>query len=123
MNGWKLVFRRGLVLFFVGMVGLMIGGLWWASGTGDENISPRSETGRILDITPVGEYGKIHLRRDGYEAYVTLDGDTLIMKGSPSRIVGFGELRVGDLVEVVVPEVILEIYPYQYGTTRVRILE
>lgn len=123
MNGWKLVFRRGLVLFFVGMVGLMIGGFWWFSGDGDEKISLRRETGRILDIIPVGEYGKIHLRRDGYEAYVTLDGDTLIMKGSPSRIVGFGELRVGDLVEVVVPEVILEIYPYQYGTTRVRILE
>ena len=43
MNGWKLVFRRGLVLFFVGMVGLMIGGFWWFSGDGDEKISLRGK--------------------------------------------------------------------------------
>lgn len=123
MNGMTPPLRRGLVLFFVGMVGLMIGGLWWVSGTGDENISPRTETGRILDITPVGEYGKIHIRRDGYEAYVTIDGDTLITKGSLSRTFGFDELKVGNLVEVDLPEVVMEIYPYQYTTTRVHILE
>ena len=91
--------------------------------TGFENVTFDKQVGIIQGITKNGDVGTIHIKKDNYEAYVTITKDTLITKAPLSRTFTFDELKVGDKVEVTVPEVITMIYPAQYSTTRVDIIE
>lgn len=91
--------------------------------TGYENVTFDKQVGTIQGITKNGEYGTIHIKEANYEAYVTITKDTLITKAPLSRTFTFDELKVGDKVEVTVPEVITMIYPAQYTTTGVDIIE
>ena len=81
------------------------------------------EIGVISEITPKGDYGTIFIERDVYKAYVTIDENTVITDSKNTKGLSFDDLKIGDRVEVTVPEIVIEIYPYQYTTERVVILD
>lgn len=83
----------------------------------------RTEIATIAEIVPKGEYGIIYVERDVYQAYVTIDEKTVITDSKNTNELTFADLRIGDRVEITVPEIIIEIYPYQYATERVVILD
>lgn len=83
----------------------------------------RTEIATIAEIVPKGEYGIIYVERDVYQAYVTIDEKTVITDSKNTKELTFADLRIGDRVEISVPEIIIEIYPYQYATRKVVILD
>lgn len=83
----------------------------------------RTEIATIGKIVPKGDYGTIYIERDVYQAYVTIDENTIITDSKNTKGLTFKNLKFGDRVEVLVPEMIIEIYPYQYATERVVILD
>ncbi len=83
----------------------------------------RTEIATIMKIIPNGDYGTLYLERDVYQAYVTIDENTIITDSKNTKGLSFNDLEFGDSVEVSVPEMIIEIYPYQFTTTRVVILD
>ena len=83
----------------------------------------RTEIATIMKIIPSGDYGTLYIERDVYQAYVTIDEKTIITDSKNTKGLSFNNLKLGDSVEVTVPEMIIEIYPYQYATERIVLLD
>lgn len=120
-KGWFLLLIGFFVLLFI------IVSVWYfieAIRESKKEPEPgRTERGKIVEIAPKGEYGTILIERDVYKAYVTIDQYTIITDRQNIKGLSFKDLQVDMQVEVAVPEFIIEIYPYQYTTERVIILE
>lgn len=82
-----------------------------------------TKIGTISEIEPKGDFGTIFIEQDVYKAYVTIDDKTVITDSKNTKGLTFDDLKIGARVEVLVPEVIIEIYPYQYSTELVVILD
>ncbi len=89
----------------------------------DMPIQKRTEIGIIKEISNESEYGTIYIERDDYKAYVSVNKNTIITEEKSKQKLSFKDLKVGDNVKVSVPEIIIEIYPYQYATERIIILK
>lgn len=116
-----LVFILFFVLLFVGVVVYYL-----IQNNAPRNDIPtikRTEIATIGDIVPKGDYGVIFVERDVYQAYVTINEKTVITDSKNTKGLTFDDLSIGDRVEISVPEMIIEIYPYQYDTERVVILD
>lgn len=116
-----LVFILFFVLLFVGVVVYYL-----IQNNAPRNDIPtikRTEIATIGDIVPKGDYGVIFVERDVYKAYVTINEKTVITDSKNTKGLTFDDLSIGDRVEISVPEMIIEIYPYQYDTERVVILD
>lgn len=116
-----LVFILFFVLLFVGVVIYYL-----IQNNAPRNDIPtikRTEIATIGDIVPKGDYGVIFVERDVYQAYVTINEKTVITDSKNTKGLTFDDLSIGDRVEISVPEMIIEIYPYQYDTERVVILD
>ena len=111
-----LAFILFFVLLFIGIAAFYFLGK-------DKPGSLRTEIGTISEIKPEGSYGTIFIERDLYKAYVTIDEKTVITDSRNSKGLTFADLKLGARVEVTVPEIIIEIYPYQYATSKVVILD
>ncbi|KAF0091705.1 MAG: hypothetical protein FD141_1494 [Fusobacteria bacterium] len=83
----------------------------------------RTEIATIMKIIPSGDYGTFYIERDVYQAYVTIDEKTIITDSKNTKELSYSDLKLGDSVEVTVPEMIIEIYPYQYVTERIVLLD
>lgn len=114
-----------LILFFVLLfVGVVVYYLIQSNAPrNDIPVVKRTEIVTIGEIVPKGDYGIIYVERDVYQAYVTIDEKTVITDSKNTKGLTFDDLRIGDRVEISVPEMIIEIYPYQYTTERVVILD
>jgi hypothetical protein len=120
----KNIFLAFILFFVLLFVGVFI--YYLIQNNAPKNDIPtikRSEIGKIREIIPKGDYGTIFIERDVYQAYVTIDENTIITDSKNTKGLTFGDLKIGDRVEVAVPEMIIEIYPYQYATERVVILD
>lgn len=116
-----LAFILFFVLFFVGVTVYYLFEI--NSPRNDIPSIRRTEIATIGEIVPKGEFGVIYVERDVYQAYVTIDENTVITDSGNTKGLTFDDLRIGDRVEISVPEMIIEIYPYQYATERVIILD
>ena len=115
-----------LILFFIVLfIGVSVYYIIQLNSTKviDDPTKKVREIGVISEITPKGDYGTIFIERDVYKAYVTIDENTVITDSRNSKGLTFDDLKIGDRVEVTVPEIVIEIYPYQYTTERVVILD
>lgn len=114
-----------LIIFFILMfIGVVI--YYLVQNNTPKNDIPtakRTEIVTIGEIVPKGKYGIIYVKRDVYQAYVTVDENTVITDTRNTKGLTFDDLRIGDRVEISVPEIIIEIYPYQYLTDKIIILD
>jgi hypothetical protein len=114
-----------LILFFVLLfVGVLIYYLIQINSPSNRIPSIKiTEIATISEIVPKGDYGVIFVERDVYKAYVTINEKTVITDSRNTKGLTFKDLKVGQKVEITVPEIIIEIYPYQYDTERIVILD
>ncbi len=116
-----LAFILFFVLLFIGVVSYYL--LAMKAPKNDIPTIKRSELGTISEVEAKGDFGTIFIERDVYKAYVTIDENTIITDSKNTKGLTFDDLKIGARVEVSVPEMIIEIYPYQYATDRVIILD
>ncbi len=120
----KNMFLALIILFILLFVGVVV--YYLIQNNAPRNDIPavkRTEIVTIGEIVTKGEYGIIYVEREVYQAYVTIDEKTVITDSKNTKGLTFDDLRIGDRVEISVPEMIIEIYPYQYATERVVILD
>lgn len=120
----KNMFLALLIFFVLAFIGVVV--YYQIQSNIPKNDLPavnRTEIATIAEIVPKGEYGIIYVERDVYQAYVTIDEKTVITDSKNTNELTFADLRIGDRVEISVPEIIIEIYPYQYVTRKVVILD
>ncbi len=119
----KNIFLAIILFFILLFVGVTI--FYLIVNKAPKNDIPSLKTtqiGTISEIEAKGNFGTIFIEQDVYKAYVTIDEKTIITDSKNTKGLNFDDLEIGDRVEVLVPEVIIEIYPYQYATERVVIL-